>query len=116
MTIRLGETVDVLGPALLLVLLGISSKTIGGYLAGRVSGHPTSVSLVVGISLIPKGEFSIVLATMAAASAPAGHPIAPLSAVYVLALSILGPLAMREADRVRGWLPQPRRRRVSPAG
>ena len=106
MSIDLGSVRGILGATLLLVVLGFTTKTLGGYLAGRFWGHAPGQSLVVGLSLVPKGEFSIVLATLAAASVPADHGIAALSALYVFALSILGPIAMREADRIRGWLPQ----------
>jgi CPA2 family monovalent cation:H+ antiporter-2 len=105
MSIDLGNVAGVLVPTALLVALGLTSKTLGGYLAGRIAGHGPPQSFVVGLSLIPKGEFSIVLATLAAASAPAGHPIVALSALYVLALAIIGPLLMREADRIRARLP-----------
>jgi CPA2 family monovalent cation:H+ antiporter-2 len=114
MSIELDSVAGVLVPTAALVALGLMSKTLGGFLAGRVAGHSPSQSLTLGLSLIPKGEFSIVLATIAAALAP-GHPIAALSALYVFALSILGPLAMREADRIRAYLPglgRPRRRRT----
>jgi CPA2 family monovalent cation:H+ antiporter-2 len=104
MSIDLASVRGLLSATLVLVLLGLTAKTLGGYLAGRVAGHAPSQAFVVGVSLIPKGEFSIVLATLAAASAPADHGIAALSAVYVFALSILGPLAMREADTIRAWI------------
>jgi Kef-type K+ transport system membrane component KefB len=65
----------------------------------------------VGLSLVPKGEFSIVLAAMAAAVAHPDTRIETLTGVYVFALSILGPVAMREADRLADLLLARRRRR-----
>ncbi|MFQ5698592.1 MAG: cation:proton antiporter [Myxococcota bacterium] len=114
MGIDLGQVSSVLVATLCLVALGLASKTASGYLAGRISGHAPRPSLAVGLSLIPKGEFSIVLATLASASGAGAHGIAALSALYVFILSILGPLLMREADRIRAWLPardRPRRAR-----
>jgi CPA2 family monovalent cation:H+ antiporter-2 len=90
--------------ATLLVLLGFATKTCGGFLAGRSVGHSPRLSLVVGLSLVPKGEFSIVLAAMAAAVAHPDTRIETLTGVYVFALSILGPVAMREADRLADLL------------
>ncbi len=98
---------------LLLILLGLATKTLGGFLAGRIAGHTASQAAVVGLSLVPKGEFSIVLAGLAAAAAGPGSQIEPLTGIYVFALSILGPIGMREADRVRGWLSRPRRAPLS---
>jgi CPA2 family monovalent cation:H+ antiporter-2 len=108
MHIDLGHLADVAGPAVLLVALGMATKTLGGFAAGRVVGHTPSQSVVVGLSLIPKGEFSIVLAGIAATAGP-GTLLEPLTGIYVFALSILGPIAMREADRLREWVfPRPK--------
>ena len=104
MSLELGNMGAVLVPAVLLVLLGICSKTLGGYLAGRAAGHPPRQSIVVGVSLIPKGEFSIVIASLAATMARPDSPIVALTGMYVFALSIIGPIGMREADRIRDWL------------
>jgi CPA2 family monovalent cation:H+ antiporter-2 len=113
--IDLGRVPELLGPAIFLILLGLATKTLGGFLAGRAVGHSPQQSTVLGLSLIPKGEFSIVLASLAAASNPQSL-IAPFAGIYVLALSILGPLAMREADRVREVLFSRRRARRPPPG
>ena len=104
MSIDLANLGGVLVPAVLLVVLGVASKTLGGYLAGRAAGHPPRQSIVVGLSLVPKGEFSIVIASMAAAAAGPASPIVALTGLYVLALSIIGPIGMREADRIRDRL------------
>lgn len=91
------------GPAFLLIVLGFATKTLGGFLAGRAVGHTPRQSAVVGLSLVPKGEFSIVLAALAAAARP-DSGIEVFAGIYVLSLSILGPIGMREADRMRDWL------------
>jgi CPA2 family monovalent cation:H+ antiporter-2 len=117
MGLDLASFAPVLPAATLFVLVGLTAKTVGGFFAGRAAGHPPRLAAVVGLSLIPKGEFSIVLASAAAAAKP-GSPLEPFAGIYVLALSILGPIAMREADRVRDWLfprkgtPRFRRRRA----
>jgi CPA2 family monovalent cation:H+ antiporter-2 len=87
-------------PATGLVVLGLLSKTAGGYVAGRSAGFAKRPALVVGLSLVPKGEFSIVLAGMAAAATSAEVPLAALVGLYVLALSVIGPLLMRQADAI----------------
>lgn len=94
-------------PAIGLIGFGLASKTIGGFFAGRVAGHARGPAIVMGLSLVPKGEFSIVLAGLAAASAGPESPIVALTGIYVFALSILGPIGMREADRIRAWLVPP---------
>ena len=95
---------QVLVPALLLIAIGVASKVSGGFLAGRALAIPSRTSLVVGLSLIPKGEFSIVIAALAAQVASPGSNLELLTAVYVFGLSIIGPICMREADRISGWV------------
>ncbi len=112
MGLDLGELGNVAGPAAMLVALGLATKAGGGFVAGRASGHSPRLSLVVGLSLIPKGEFSIVLAGLAAAVARPEAGIATLTGVYVFALSILGPIAMREGDSLAERLFPNRRRRA----
>ena len=91
-------------PGLLLVVAGACSKVAGGYLAGRVAGHGPPASAVVGLSLVPKGEFSVLIAALAVAASPGHSQIAALTGLYVFALSIIGPIGMREADRVADLL------------
>jgi CPA2 family monovalent cation:H+ antiporter-2 len=112
--VDLGNLSDVAGTAFLLVLLGFATKACGGFLAGRSVGYSHRLSFVVGMSLVPKGEFSIVLASMAAAVAHPDTQIETLTGVYVFALSILGPIAMREADRMSDLMQSLRRRKPAP--
>jgi len=100
MALDLGSMADVLVPGGLLVAVGILSKSSAGYLAGRMTKHNPAQSTVIGLSLVPKGEFSIVIAAMAAARAEQESLILPLTGFYVFALSVLGPIGMREADRI----------------
>lgn len=107
MGIDLASVGRVVLPAVVLVVLGLTTKTLGGFLAGRLAGHASGPALAVGVSLIPKGEFSVVLAGLAAGAGVAGSSLEALTGLYVFALSILGPLAMREADRFSGWITRP---------
>lgn len=100
--------------AVVLILLGICTKVIGGFLAGRSAGHPPAQAAVVGLSLVPKGEFSIVIAALAATAAGGESDIEALTAIYVFALALLGPIGMREADSIWAWLS--RRRSPSQPG
>ena len=101
MSLDLGGLSKVILPALLLVGVGIATKTLGGFLGARGAGHNPRQSLVVGLSLVPKGEFSVVIAGLAAGVARPDSGIVALTGLYVFALSIIGPIGMREADRLR---------------
>ena len=98
--IDLGAMGAVALPALGLVLLGIAAKVTGGFLAGVASGHAPAPAATVGFSLVPKGEFSIVIAALAGSVARPESGIETLTAIYVLALSIVGPILMRESPRI----------------
>ncbi|MEE9281916.1 MAG: cation:proton antiporter [Myxococcota bacterium] len=113
MGMELGRVGAVALPALMLILLGICTKVAGGFLAGRSAGHAPAQAAVVGLSLVPKGEFSIVIAALAASAG--GHSdIEALTGIYVFALSLLGPVGMREADRIWAALAQRLPRRAVP--
>ena len=116
MRIDLATFPDVALTAALLVLLGIATKILGGFAAGRVAGHAAPQAAVVGLSLVPKGEFSIVLAGLAAVAVGRGSELEALVGIYVFALSILGPIGMREADRLRALVFRRRRPPSDAAG
>ena len=81
----------------LAVVLGSTTaitKMLTGYIAGRKTGLDSSAALRAGVALIPRGEFSIVIAGLGAGTEP---QLGPLSACYVLLLALLGPLSTRWA-------------------
>jgi len=75
-----------------LAAITAATKVLAGYLAGRSAGIESKAALRARIILVPRGEFSIVIAGLGAAIEPA---LGPLSAGYVLLLAILGPLLVR---------------------
>jgi CPA2 family monovalent cation:H+ antiporter-2 len=92
-------------PAVLPVAAGLASFTAatkiatGWWAAGRV-GIGARGRWRAGVALIPRGEFSIVIAGLATAAASAGAvsldpQFGPLSASYVLLLAVAGPVAVR---------------------
>jgi CPA2 family monovalent cation:H+ antiporter-2 len=68
------------------------TKVFTGYLGGRRAGLETRAAVRGGVALIPRGEFSIVIAGLGAAVEP---QLGPLSTCYVLLLAMLGPLLTR---------------------
>ncbi|WP_107772778.1 cation:proton antiporter [Nocardioides sediminis] len=85
-------------PALALAVVSSATKLVsGGYAAAR-AGVGRRGRLRAGGALVARGEFSIVIAGLAAA---AGHTeVGLLASAYVVLLGVLGPLAARYADRV----------------
>lgn len=97
--------------AALLSLIGV---IVAGQLAGRVAGHSGSTSLNVGLTLLGRGEFSIIVAKLAQAGGMVAI-IQPFAALYVLILATFAPLLAKESERIHGWFSRifARRRRRS---
>jgi len=89
----------VLVPALLLAVTGVVTKTATGWWAAKRAGIGPRGRIRAGFSLIPRGEFSIVIAGLAVV-AGVDRDLGPLATAYVLIVAVVGSLAMRFADRL----------------
>jgi monovalent cation:H+ antiporter-2, CPA2 family len=95
------------------VALTVVGKASGGYVAGLVGGFTRRQSLNAGLALVAHGEFTIVLAQLAAAnpriSEGVQSDIVAFAGLYVLATATIGIVLMKESKRL-GWLlfPPPR--------
>ena len=111
-----GLTVDpfALGGAVWLslgaALLSLVGVIVAGQLAGRVAGHSGAKSFNVGLTLLGRGEFSIIVAKLAQAGALAPL-LQPFAALYVLILATLAPLLARESESIYALLGRVFRRR-----
>ncbi|HEX5349810.1 MAG TPA: cation:proton antiporter [Pseudonocardiaceae bacterium] len=83
-------------PAAVLAIVGVATKRVTGWVAGRRTGVGPAGRLRAGTALVARGEFSIIIAGLVGASViPA---FAPTVAAYVLMMAVLGPLAPRLVD------------------
>ncbi|WP_433173035.1 cation:proton antiporter [Actinoallomurus sp. CA-150999] len=87
----------VAGIAAALAIAGVATKLATGWLAARRAGVGPAGRLRAGTALVPRGEFSIVVAGLAV-GAGTNPRLGPLAAAYVLILAIAGPLLARSAD------------------
>lgn len=81
------------------VVLTIIGNVVAGVLAGRSAGLSNFGSLNIGLTIVSRGEFSIILANLA----KAGNMlpiIQPFAALYVLILAVLGPILTKESERI----------------
>jgi CPA2 family monovalent cation:H+ antiporter-2 len=106
----LGDVGWLLAAAVLLTLVG---KIAGGYFAGMVGGFTRRQSLNTGVALVAHGEFTIILAQIAADNPRiAEADVADLSAfagLYVLITATLGIALMKESKRLgRAIFPPPK--------
>ncbi|WP_160032868.1 cation:proton antiporter [Paenibacillus sp. An7] len=85
--------------ALIAVVVTLIGNFIAGMLAGRSAGLSTKASSNIGLTIVSRGEFSIILANMAQAGGLM-LIIQPFAAIYVLILAILGPLLTKESKHI----------------
>jgi CPA2 family monovalent cation:H+ antiporter-2 len=93
-----GEVVPALPAAAALALVTMLTKIATGWYAARRDGVGVFGRVRAGTTLVPRGEFSMIIAGLAVAAGATG--IGPLASGYVLVLGVVGPLLARSADRV----------------
>lgn len=87
------------GIALGAVGLTVIGNILAGMLAGRSIGLSARASTNIGLTIMARGEFSIVAANLGRAGGLLPL-LQPFSALYVLILAILGPLLAKESERL----------------
>jgi len=106
----LGKTGWLLAAA---VVVTVAGKTASGYVAGIVGGLNRRQSLNSGIALIAHGEFTVIVAQLAAANDAIGistrADIVAFSGLYVLATATIGVVLMKESKAIGRRLFPPRR-------
>lgn len=81
----------VLPMSILVIVIAVGGKLLTGWMIGRLGRLSRRAALRLGVALIPRGEFSILLAGLAAPTTP----ILPLTIVMVFVLALVGPLFMK---------------------
>lgn len=85
--------------ALVLIVLTTLSKSLTSYAAGRTTGLSRRASVGLGLMLLPRGEFSLVIAGLAASAvaipAETRAFLVGVTSVYIIALVILGSVIYR---------------------
>jgi monovalent cation:H+ antiporter-2, CPA2 family len=111
LTIAPRDLGGVVGPVAGAVVLTIAMNVLAGVVAGKMHGFGRREAANAGLTLLGRGEFSLILATFATA-AGLDQRIGPFVALYVLVLAIAGPLlASRSEWLTRLWPPALRRHR-----
>lgn len=85
------------------VVLTILGNFIAGMIAGRQAGLSHKASTNIGLTIVSRGEFSIIMANLGIAGGLM-PVLKPFSALYVLILAILGPLLTRESKHIYKYL------------
>ncbi len=92
--------------ALILAVVTSATKITTGWMAAARAGVKPRGRLRAGMTLVPRGEFSIVIANLGVASGlePA---LGPTAATYVLITAVLGPLLARLSDPIMNLIARP---------
>jgi CPA2 family monovalent cation:H+ antiporter-2 len=91
---------EIPGVLLVAVLLGVvtaATKFVGGRWAARRRGIGRAGQQRAGLTLVARGEFSIIIAGLAV-GVPGAEDLPALAAAYVLLMAVTGPLAAKLAD------------------
>jgi CPA2 family monovalent cation:H+ antiporter-2 len=94
-----GDLVGAAAPALALLAVTTVTKVVTGWYAAGLIGAGPRGRLRAGTALVARGEFSIVIAALAAPLVD-GSDLGAFAAAYVLGAAIAGPLLARFADRI----------------
>lgn len=81
------------------VALTLFGNVVAGLLAGRSAGLSPKASTNIGLTIVSRGEFSIIMANLGKAGALM-EILQPFAALYVLILAILGPLLTKESKHI----------------
>jgi CPA2 family monovalent cation:H+ antiporter-2 len=92
-----------LGGAVWLAIGAVAVTLFGNFLAGMLAGKSAGLSPKassnIGLTIVSRGEFSIIVANVGIA-ANLDDKIQPFAALYVLILAILGPLLTKESKLI----------------
>jgi monovalent cation:H+ antiporter-2, CPA2 family len=97
-TVTFGDGVPMVPLLITLLVWSIVAKIITGYFGGRLYGLSKRVSFRAGLSFTQRGEFSVIIAAMAA------DTIRVLSGVFILASAMIGILIFEMAPKITNAL------------
>jgi CPA2 family monovalent cation:H+ antiporter-2 len=104
LTIAPDDILSVIVPVLIAVAVTFVLNLAAGVVAARVGGLGRAEAANIGLGLVSRGEFALVLASLGAA-AGLDDRLVPFVAGYVLILAILGPLAATRSATIAPLLP-----------
>ncbi|MFC7405464.1 cation:proton antiporter [Georgenia alba] len=103
-SVQLGGLGTVALPVLGAVLLTVALNLLAGLLVARMYRLNQRAAANLGLTLLGRGEFALILATMAA-TAGLDERIGSFTALYVLVLAVLSPLLASASRRLARFIP-----------
>jgi CPA2 family monovalent cation:H+ antiporter-2 len=96
------------------VLMTLVVNVGGGWLIAWINRLPARYGLGIGLILQNRGEFALILATLAT-TAGLDARLTPFAGLYVLVMAIIGPVLTVNSDRISGLFFRKRRARADAA-
>ncbi|MEU1876341.1 cation:proton antiporter [Streptosporangium sp. NPDC020072] len=109
LSIEPGDMLSVAWPVAIAVVLTLVFNVAAGALAARMNSFGATQAVNISLTVLSRGEFALVLATMAVAAGLDGR-LAPFIAGYVLILALFGPLIASRSEWFARLLPGGRER------
>jgi CPA2 family monovalent cation:H+ antiporter-2 len=99
-----GALTTMLFPAMILAIISLFTKLATGWYVGHVDGLGVVARLRAGALLGGRGEFSVVIASLAATSAALPSEIGALIAAFLIITAVVAPIMARFAEPLGVWL------------
>lgn len=99
-TISLGEGVSFIPMMVLLIIWAVIGKVITAYLGSRLFGLSPKVSCRAGLSMVQRGEFSAIIASLAVPQ------LRVFSGIYILVTAFLGVYLFQKAPALANYYHQ----------
>lgn len=102
--------------------LTIAGNFVAGMISGRKAGLSHKASTNIGLTIMARGEFSIIVANLGI-TAGLNPILTPFTALYVLILAIVGPLLAKESkniykllNKIFKWSNTPEKKKIKVPG
>ena len=96
--IELTTDIPYIGLLIVLVIWSLIHKLLVGYYGGQWYGLPRSDSLMAGLSLTQRGEFSVIIAALATGE------LKTFASIYILVIAVIGTILFQLAPRLNSFI------------
>lgn len=104
LTIDPGDVGQVIVPVLVAVAMSLVLNVVAGLIAARLRGYDRRAATNIGLTVLGRGEFSLILATLGVA-AGLDERIGPFVGFYVLVLALVAPILTSRSEALSRLLP-----------
>lgn len=94
---------SVVVPVAIAVVVTVVANVSAGLISARSRGLGLTAGLNAGLTLVSRGEFALILATIAI-GAGLDARISPFAGLYVLVLAVIGPILAANSPSIAEWL------------